>query len=72
MEKKNSGEKILDRTNKKLPNDNEQFYVKHRVGINTFIVKQDKKQQEKTTYFKQFQIQIKKTPLSKKSTIKKI
>lgn len=56
MEKKNSGEKILDRTNKKLPNDNEQFYVKHRVGINTFIVKQDKKQQEKTTYFKQFQI----------------
>ena len=54
--KKNSEEKILDRTNEKLPNDNEQFYVEHRAGINTFIVKQDKKQQEKMTYFKQFQI----------------
>ena len=45
--KKTKGEKILDIIISKLPSDNNQFYTAHKIGTDTFIVKQGKKTRRK-------------------------
>lgn len=50
--KKTSEEKILDRLIKNLPEGNNEYYIEHRNGTNSFCRRQDKKQQEKDKLFK--------------------
>ena len=68
--KKTSEEKILDRIIEKLSSDNNQLYVKHRADTDTFIVNQDKRQQEKGDFRTILNLD-KKMALPKKSNNKK-
>ena len=49
--KKTSQEKILERLIANLPEGNDQYYVKHREGTNSFQVRHDRHQKEKEDLF---------------------
>ena len=50
--KKTSEKKILDKIIQNLPWDNDKYWIERREGLNMFMIKQDKKQQEEDNLIK--------------------